>query len=112
MKTRQTLITLLGFIMMFTLLAPSVLGAHEMNYQGSVLAVQPTKVQVKMIDEKTKKESTASFVVDKNTKVKRGEKTVAYADAKFAVSERIVIIVNMDAKTKMLAVEIRLAAKP
>jgi hypothetical protein len=49
--------------------------------------------------------------VDKTTKVKRGDKTVSYADAKITAGERIVIIVDMDAKTKMFAEEIRLAAK-
>ena len=111
MKTRRTFAAVLGFIVMFALLASSAIGAHPMTHQGTVLAVQPTRVQIKMIDEKTKKESTDWFVIDKNTKVKRGEKAVSLADAKIAVNERIVIIVDMDAKTKNLAEEIRLAVK-
>ena len=83
-----------------------------MTHQGTVLAVEPARVQVKTIDEKTKKEDQVWFAVNKDTKVKRGEKTVTYADAKIAVGERIVITVDMDAKTKMLATEIRLAEKP
>ena len=111
MNTRQTLAAL-GFVMLVTLVAPPVLRAPPMNDQGTVLAIQPARVQVRTIDEKTKKEAVVWFVVDKNTKVKRGGKTVTYADAKISVNERIVVIVDMDARTKMLAEEIRLAARP
>ncbi|HSQ03033.1 MAG TPA: hypothetical protein VLN59_03285 [Burkholderiales bacterium] len=82
-----------------------------MTYQGTVLAAQPTKLQVKTVDEKTKKEETVWFVVDKDTKVRRGENVVAYADAKITAGERIIVIVDMDADRKLLAAEIRLAAK-
>ena len=92
-----------------TLSANAVL-AHPMTHQGTVLAVQAAKIQVKTVDDK-KKEENVWFVVDKNTKVTRGDKKVAYADAKITVGERIVVIVDMDAETKNLAEEIRLAAK-
>src|SRR4051812_41584942 len=108
MISRQTLVTLLGAIVL-TVCATAALFAHPMTYQGTVLAVQPAKLQVKTVDDKTKKEESTWFVVDRNTKVKRGDKTVPYAEAKIAVSERIVVIVDMDAATKMLAEEIRLA---
>ena len=85
--------------------------AHPMTHQGTVLTVEPARIEVKTVDEKTKKEDKVWFVVDKTTKVKRGDKIVSYADAKIAAGERIVIIVDMDAKTKMFAEEIRLAAK-
>ena len=96
-------------VVVATFLAGVSLPAHPMTYHGTVLAAEPAKVQVKVIDEKTKKEDAVWFVVDKNTKVKRGETRVAYANAHIAKGERIVIIVNMDAKIKMLAEEIRLA---
>jgi hypothetical protein len=86
--------------------APS---AHPMTYLGTVLAVQPTRVQVRTVDETTKKEATVWFVMDKDTKIKRGEAIVSVADAKIMKGERIAIIVDMDAPTKMLAGEIRLA---
>ena len=111
MKTRQTFAAVLGSIAAVAFIATAVVRAHPMTYQGTVLAIQPTKVQVKMVDDKTKKESSDWFVVDKNTKVTRGDKRVVYADAKITAGERIVIIVNMDAETKNLAEEIRLAAK-
>jgi len=85
--------------------------AHPMTHQGTVLTVEPARIEVKTVDEKTKKEEKVWFAVDKTTKVKRGDKIVPYADAKITAGERIVIIVDMDAKTKMLAEEIRLAAK-
>lgn len=95
----------------FAWLTSSALFAHPMTHQGTVLTVEAARIEVKTVDEKTKKEDNVWFVVDKTTKVKRGDKTVSYVDAKIAVGERIVIIVDMDAKTKMLAEEIRLAAK-
>lgn len=85
--------------------------AHDVTYLGTVLAVQSAKVQVKTVDEMTKKEDRIWFAVDRGTKVKRGNKIVAYADANIATGERIAIIVDHDAETKMLATEIRLAAR-
>ena len=99
-------------VIAIVLLVPSAAQAHPMTHQGTVLAVEPARLQVKTIDEKTKKEDRLWFVVDKNTKVRRGDKPVSYADAKITVGERVVIIVDMDAETKMLATEIHLAAKP
>jgi hypothetical protein len=100
-----------ALVIAFMWLAPTALLAHPMTYQGTVLGVEPTRIQVKTVDDKTKKEDKVWFVVTKDTKVKRGEKTVTYADAKIGVNERIVVIVDMDAATKMLAEELRLAAK-
>jgi len=91
--------------------AATVVLAHEVTYQGTVLAVEAARVHVKTIDLKTKKEEDAWFAIDKTTKVKRGEKSVQIADAKIAKGERIVVIVDHDAETKMLAKEIRLAAR-
>ena len=111
MKTGHTYAVLLGAMAMVALVATTVVHAHEVTYQGTVLAVEATKLQVKTVDEKTKKEDTVWFVVNKDTKVKRGEKTVPYADAKIATSERIAVTIDHDAQVKMLATQIRLAAK-
>ena len=111
MKTLHSFAVVAGSVVMLALVAVAVVRAHPMTHQGTVLAVQPTKIQVKTVDEKTKREDSLWFVVDKNTKVTRGDKKVAYADAEIAAGERIVVIVDMDAETKMLAEEIRLAAK-
>lgn len=108
MKTLRLFVAAIAVV----LVASSAVSAHPMTHQGTVLAVQPTKVQVKsIVDDKTKKTEDVWFVVDKNTKVMRGDKVVPYAEAKIAVGERIVVIVDMDADTKNLAEEIRLAAK-
>jgi hypothetical protein len=111
MKGLQSLIAVVGSAVMVALLVSAVVRAHPMTYQGTVLAVQSAKLQVKTVDGITKKEAEVWFVVAKDTKVKRGDKTVSYADAKITAGERIVVIVDMDAETKMLAEEIRLAAK-
>lgn len=83
--------------------------AHEVTYLGTVVAVEAIRVRVKTSDPETKREQTVWFVINKDTKVKRGEKFVSYADAAIMKGERIAVIVDHDAKTKMLAVEIRLA---
>lgn len=85
--------------------------AHDVMYQGTVLAVESARIHVKTIDEKTKKEEDIWFAVDKQTKVKRGDKPVTYADAKVEPGERIVVVVNHDAKVKNVATDIRLATK-
>lgn len=101
-----------GVVGLATLLASVAVSAHPMTHQGTVLAVEPTRLQVKTVDDTSKKEDTVWFTVNKATKVKRGDKTVTYTDAKIVKGERIVITVDTDAKTKMLATEIRLASAP
>jgi hypothetical protein len=87
----------------------ATLRAHEMMYRGTVVEVQAAKIAVKTTDDKTKKTETVWLAVNKDTKVKRGEVPVPYGEAHIAKDERIVVIVNHDAETKMLATEIRLA---
>jgi hypothetical protein len=101
----------IGCTLVVMLVLSAVIHAHPMMYQGTVLAVEPTRVQVRIVDVKNKGEDRSWFAVGKNTKVKRGEKNMSYAEAKIAAGERIVVIVDMDAETKNLAEEIRLAAK-
>jgi hypothetical protein len=102
---------LYGLAVGLSLLASTLVHAHEVTYLGTVLAVEPTQVQVKTVDETTKKEDRLWFVVNQDTKVKRGDRIVKYVDAKIAAGERIAVIVNHDAETKMVATEIRLAAR-
>jgi hypothetical protein len=97
-------------LLVLSVVATAALLAHEVTYMGTVLATEPAKVQVKTVDDKTKKEDMVWFLVDKNTKVKRGDILVKYADAKIAKGERIAVTINHDAATKNLATEIRLAA--
>jgi len=86
--------------------------AHDVTYQGTVVTVEPARIQVKTAASKTQKEETVWFAVSKDTKVRRGEKNVTYAEAAIVKGERIVVIVDHDAETKMLATQIRLAPKP
>jgi hypothetical protein len=111
MNLSRSPVAIVGAIFALTVLTPSAVLAHPMTHQGTVLAIEPARIQVNTVDDKTKKEEKVWFVVNKDTKVKRGEKIVTYADAKIAVGERIVVIVDMDAKTKNLVEEIRLAAR-
>ena len=111
MKIGHTCKAVLGVMATLVLVATVIVLAHEVTYRGTVLAVEATKLQVKTVDEKTKKEDSLWFLINKDTKLKRGDKTVPYADAKIANGERIAVTVDHDAKTKMLATEIRLAGK-
>lgn len=101
---------LLTVVLVFSVVLGAALSAHEVTYMGTVLAVDPAKVQVKTTDDTTKKEETLWFLVDRNTKVKRGDVVVKFADARIAKGERIAVTINHDAATKNLATEIRLAA--
>ncbi len=111
MNVFRSLVGTVATLVTLAYVATSAVLAHPMTHQGTVLAIESARIQVNTVDDKTKKEEKVWFVVNKDTKVKRGDKTVTYTDAKIAVGERIVVIVDMDAKTKNLVEEIRLAAK-
>jgi hypothetical protein len=106
MKMRQ----LIAVAALAVVLGAAVVSAHAVTYQGTVVAVEPARLQVKTVDEK-KTAATVWFAVDKDTLVKRGTKTVKFADAAITAGERIVVIVDEHAATKNLAEEIRLAAR-
>jgi hypothetical protein len=91
-------------------LVSAVVSAHAVTYQGTVLAVEAARVQVKTINEK-KVTQAVWFAVDKGTLVKRGTKAMKFADAGIAPGERIVVIVDEHAETKNLAEEIRLPVR-
>ena len=104
---RRTAGLMLAAMMMWV--AGTSLLAHEETYKGTVITVQAAKVQVSVIDDKTKKESPMEFAVTAKTKVLRGDKVVAFADAHIQKGERIAVTVNHDASMSA-AVVIRLAA--
>ncbi|MDQ3070443.1 MAG: hypothetical protein M3R55_12045 [Acidobacteriota bacterium] len=87
------------------------LSAHNVQHTGTVLTVAANKLEITSVNKTSKKDETVAFVIDRNTKVKRGEKLVAYADAKITKGEKIVVVVNADARVRMLATELRLAAQ-
>ena len=89
--------------------AAAVVMAHPMTYKGTVVSVAAASLQVKAMDDMTKKESTMTFKVSDKTKVYRGDKLVKFADAHLVKDERIVVSTNMD-ESPDLALEVRLAA--
>ena len=91
-------------------LAGATMLAHEVTYRGTVIAVATAKVQVRVSDEKTKKEAPMDFAVTPKTKVLRGDKAVTFADARIQKDERISVTVNND-EDETRAITIRLAAQ-
>ena len=93
--------------------AGTTVRAHEETYKGTVISTNITtkapKVQVSVVNEKTKKTSTMEFVVTAKTKVLRGDKVVKFSEARIKKNERIVVTVNHDVSMTN-AVVIRLAA--
>ena len=111
MKLMKKAVLFLATAMAALVIMQGALLAHDMLTQGTVLTVAPARLEITSLNKATKKDETVAFVIDKNTKVKRGEKIVSYADARIEKGERIVVVVNTDAATKMLATELRLPAK-
>jgi hypothetical protein len=93
-------------------LVPAVAAAaHDVVYQGTVVHVERERLQVRTIDEQTKKGQDLWFVVTKDTKVRRGDRPVSYAEAGIAPNERIVVVVTHGGEDKHVASELRLAAR-
>ena len=109
MKAYSVRVAVLAVIVV-TVLVGAIVSAHPMSFQGLVVSVEAARIEVKTIAE-SKKEEDVWCVVNKDTKVKRGDATVKYSEAQIAKGERIVVAIDHDAKIKMLATEIRLAAK-
>lgn len=87
----------------------ATLFAHPMTYKGTVVAVTQTTIQMRGVDDMSKKEATTTFKITAKTKVLRGDKAVTFADAKVKKDERIAVTTDMDA-TPDEAVVVRLAA--
>lgn len=84
------------------------LAAHEMTVKGTVTAIEETRIQVKAAEDKHGA-TPAWYPIDARTKIKRGKKTVTLAEAKIAVEERVVLIVEHPDRGPMKTKEIRLA---
>lgn len=91
---RQIALTAMTAIMF--VVAGAAVSAHEETYKGTVITIEAAKIQVKIVDEKTKKESIMEFGVTAKTKIYRGSKTVAFKDAKIQKDERIAVTINHD----------------
>ena len=90
-----------------TLLGSVVVLGHEMTVMGSVAAIEPARIQVKVTDQK-KTESSTWYPIDAKTKITRGQTVVTLAQAKITVNERVVLIVDHESDTEMRTLEIRL----
>ena len=92
-------------------LAGATVLAHQVTYKGTVIAVDAAKmrIQVKVLDSKTKKETPMDFGVTVKTKVLRGDKLVPFGSAQIKKDERISVTVNND-NDATAALTIRLAA--
>ena len=95
---------------LMVLAASTAAAADDVTYLGTTVAVETSRVQVRAVDPETKKEQTLWFEVNKDTKVKRADIVMSYADAQIMRGERIAVVVDHGAPKKLLAVEIRLAA--
>jgi hypothetical protein len=84
--------------------------AHEMTVQGTVVAVETSRIQVKTGKEKTGV-SPEWYPIDAKTKIKRGKVTVTFAEARIVVNERVVVIVDHPAKGPVVTKEIRVASR-
>ena len=85
--------------------------AHEMTVQGTVVAVETSRIQIKTGQEKVGT-SPEWYPIGPKTKVKRGKKTVTLIEAKIDVNERAVLIVDHPSKGPMVTKEIRVAPRP
>jgi hypothetical protein len=85
-----------------------LVSAHEITVKGTVAAIERVRIQVKTGDEK-KGQSPEWYQIDAKTKVMRGSKVVAVDEARIAVGEKVVLLVDHDAKGVMKTLEIRLA---
>jgi maltose-binding protein MalE len=80
---------------------------HEVTYKGTVVTAEAARVAVSVVDAKTKKPSTMTFRFDKQTKILRGDKVVAAAEARIQKDESIAVTINSDVSDD-LAIVVRL----
>lgn len=85
--------------------------AHEVTYVGTVTRLEAAVLHVRTVNTATKKDETVAFAITRDTKVRRGERSVTFAEAAVVVGERVAVVVNHDAAVKNVATEVRLAAK-
>ena len=85
---------------------------EEVTYLGTTIAVEAMRVQVRIVDEKTKQEQTQWFLIDRNTRIKRGDEVLPLTTAAIRVGERIAVLLDPVDKATMRAREIRLPAMP
>ena len=102
---------LLLVVVALVVAAPAVPRAHEMTVQGTVSAIETSRIQIKTGKEKAGV-SPEWYPIGAKTRIKRGNKTVTLAEAKIEVNERAVLIVDHPTKGPMVTKEIRVAPRP
>ena len=110
MMRRDTRNVLLLAVMILVLALPSAARAHEVTHQGTVQAVETERLQVQVMTEGGEDAELIWFKVTADTKVRRGEAELVYADAAIDQGERIVVLVNNDFDATE-ALVLRLAAR-
>jgi hypothetical protein len=85
------------------------LAAHQETFKGKVLGIEKAAVRVNVVDPKTKKEKPATFKIDNETKVLRGDAVVTLATANIREGENIAVTIDHDDDAE-LALVIRLDA--
>ena len=83
--------------------------AHEETFRGAVIALNKEKLEVMVINEKTKKDAPMVFEITAKTRVFRGDKEVKIADAHITKDERIAVTINHDTPGQKATI-VRLAA--
>jgi hypothetical protein len=82
--------------------------AQERTLLGTVAAVEPARIQVRVTDDASRREELLWFAIGMDTRIKRGDVTVSLADAHIAAGERVTVLLS--AASMATASEIRLAA--
>ena len=106
MKASKLIAVALALMLAFGLTA----AAHEMTVMGTVVKVEPTRIQVKTGKEKAGTQPTW-YPIDDKTAIKRGAKTLSFTDAKIKVEERVVLLVDHPTKGPVKTKEIRLGTQ-
>jgi hypothetical protein len=81
-----------------TAVAVCVLGATLLAHSvtGTVVSAKPESIVIAVVDETTKKPTSMTFDVNKDTKILRGTKTVTFAEAKILKGEKISVTIDHD----------------
>ena len=106
MRTQVTAVVIAAIV---ALIGVVPLAAHEETYKGTVIALKKNKLEVLVLNEKTKQEAPMVFELTDKTKILRGTAVVKLADAHITKEERIAVTINHDVPGQKATV-IRLAA--
>ena len=103
----RRLIRAIPALAIFIALAVPLQG-HEIIVKGTVVAIERARIQIKTGQEKPK-DAPAWYPLDRETRIRRGDKVVAFDDAHIRVDERVVAIIDHPDKGPVKTKELRLA---